>query len=384
MADQSFDIDALIQALQNNPEARQRLLAALLPQEFLALPFQVAQLARTVAEHNQRIERLERVVQQLADTVAQLVGVVQGIVQELAQLRETVNGLIRGQEELRETVNGLIRGQEELRASVAELRETVNGLIRGQEELRASVAELRETVNGLIRGQEELRASVAELRETVNGLIRGQEELRASVAELRETVNGLIRGQEELRASVAELRETMEGLAKAVERLIEWQVLAEQRFQRIEDRLGQLIGWRLEEEYAKHAYAYFGSYLRKIRRADLEEIFEKATQKLSLTEVKDLSRADLILQGQLRFGNQQAVYLVMEVAATLDVNDVTRASRRADLLSRAGFPCIPVVGGEKMAAAVEDSARELDVAIALDGGLMGWEAAFQKRLKMTS
>jgi len=342
MADQSFDIDALIQALQNNPEARQRLLAALLPQEFLALPFQVAQLARTVAEHNQRIERLERVVQQLADTVAQLVGVVQGIVQELAQLRETVNGLIRGQEELRETVNGLIRGQEELRASVAELRETVNGLIRGQEELRASVAELRETVNGLIRGQEELRASVAELRET------------------------------------------MEGLAKAVERLIEWQVLAEQRFQRIEDRLGQLIGWRLEEEYAKHAYAYFGSYLRKIRRADLEEIFEKATQKLSLTEVKDLSRADLILQGQLRFGNQQAVYLVMEVAATLDVNDVTRASRRADLLSRAGFPCIPVVGGEKMAAAVEDSARELDVAIALDGGLMGWEAAFQKRLKMTS
>ena len=342
MADQSFDIDALIQALQNNPEARQRLLAALLPQEFLALPFQVAQLARTVAEHNQRIERLERVVQQLADTVAQLVGVVQGIVQELAELRETVNGLIRGQEELRETVNGLIRGQEELRASVAELRETVNGLIRGQEELRASVAELRETVNGLIRGQEELRASVAELRET------------------------------------------MEGLAKAVERLIEWQVLAEQRFQRIEDRLGQLIGWRLEEEYAKHAYAYFGSYLRKIRRADLEEIFEKATQKLSLTEVKDLSRADLILQGQLRFGNQQAVYLVMEVAATLDVNDVTRASRRADLLSRAGFPCIPVVGGEKMAAAVEDSARELDVAIALDGGLMGWEAAFQKRLKMTS
>ena len=286
MADQSFDIDALIQALQNNPEARQRLLAALLPQEFLALPFQVAQLARTVAEHNQRIERLERVVQQLADTVAQLVGVVQGIVQELAELRETVNGLIRG--------------------------------------------------------------------------------------------------QEELRASVAELRETMEGLAKAVERLIEWQVLAEQRFQRIEDRLGQLIGWRLEEEYAKHAYAYFGSYLRKIRRADLEEIFEKATQKLSLTEVKDLSRADLILQGQLRFGNQQAVYLVMDVAATLDVNDVTRASRRADLLSRAGFPCIPVVGGEKMAAAVEDSARELDVAIALDGGLMGWEAAFQKRLKMTS
>jgi chromosome segregation ATPase len=349
MADQSFDIDALIQALQNNPEARQRLLAALLPQEFLALPFQVAQLARTVAEHNQRIERLERVVQQLADTVAQLVGVVQGIVQELA-----------------------------------ELRETVNGLIRGQEELRASVAELRETVNGLIRGQEELRASVAELRETVNGLIRGQEELRASVTELRETVNGLIRGQEELRASVAELRETMEGLAKAVERLIEWQVLAEQRFQRIEDRLGQLIGWRLEEEYAKHAYAYFGTYLRKIRRADMEEIFEKATQKLSITEVKDLSRADLILKGQLRFADQREVYLVMEVAATLDVNDVTRASRRADLLSRAGFPCIPVVGGEKMAPAVEDSARELDVAIALDGGLMGWEAAFQKRLKMTS
>jgi len=321
MADQSLDIDALIQALQNNPEARQRLLAALLPQEFVALPFQVAQVARTVAEHNGRIERLERVVQQLADTVAQLVGVVQGIVQELAELRETVNGLIRDQEELRETVNGLIRGQEELRASVAELRETVNGLIRGQEELRASVAELRET---------------------------------------------------------------MEGLAKAVERLIEWQVLAEQRFQRIEDRLGQLIGWRLEEEYAKHAYAYFGTYLRKIRRADMEEIFEKATQKLSITEVKDLSRADLILQGQLRFADQREVYLVMEVAATLDVNDVTRASRTADLLSRAGFPCIPVVGGEKMAPAVEDTARELDVAIALDGGLTGWEAAFRKRLRMTS
>ncbi len=286
MATQSIDIDALIQLLKDNPEARQSLLAALLPQEFLGLPVQAGQLARTVAEQSQRIDRLEHVVQQLADTVAQLVDIVRSLAQQFAELRETVSGLMRG--------------------------------------------------------------------------------------------------QEELRAAVAELRQTMEGLAKAVERLIEWQVLAEQRFQRIEDRLGQLIGWRLEEEYAKHAYAYFGTYLRKIRRADMDEIYEKAAQKLSLTEVRDLSLADLILQGNLRFGNQHEVYLVMEVAATLDVNDVTRASRRADLLSRAGFPCIPVVGGEKMVPAVEDSARELSVAIALDGGLMGWEAAFQKRLKETS
>ncbi len=314
LTSEPIDIDALIERLQSDAEARRRLLAALLPQEFLALPFRVEQLTAVVAEHGERLTRLEQAVQQLTEAVM------------------------------------------ELRAAVAELRQTVQGLIQGQQELR-------QTVQGLIQGQEELRASVAELRQTVQGLIQGQEELRASVAELRQTV-----------------RELAEETAESIRRLTEWQVLAEQRLQRIEDRLGRLVGWRLEENYAKHAYAYFGSYLRKIRRADPEEIYETITAKLSPEEVRDVSRADLILQGRLRSAPEQEVYLLMEVSGRIEMNDVTRASRRADLLTRAGFPCVPAVGGEQIDPAVEERASELGVAVAVDGDLTGWEAAFYKRL----
>ncbi len=307
LTSEPIDIDALIERLQSDAEARRRLLAALLPQEFLALPFRVEQLTAVVAEHGERLTRLEQAVQQLTEAVM------------------------------------------ELRAAVAELRQTVQGLIQGQQELR-------QTVQGLIQGQQELR-------QTVLGLIQGQEELRASVAELRQTV-----------------RELAEETAESIRRLTEWQVLAEQRLQRIEDRLGRLVGWRLEENYAKHAYAYFGSYLRKIRRADPEEIYETITAKLSPEEVRDVSRADLILQGRLRSAPEQEVYLLMEVSGRIEMNDVTRASRRADLLTRAGFPCVPAVGGEQIDPAVEERASELGVAVAVDGDLTGWEAAFYKRL----
>ena len=279
LTSEPIDIDALIERLQSDAEARRRLLAALLPQEFLALPFRVEQLTAVVAEHGERLTRLEQAVQQLTEAVM------------------------------------------------------------------------------------ELRAAVAELRQTVQGLIQGQEELRASVAELRQTV-----------------RELAEETAESIRRLTEWQVLAEQRLQRIEDRLGRLVGWRLEENYAKHAYAYFGSYLRKIRRADPEEIYETITAKLSPEEVRDVSRADLILQGRLRSAPEQEVYLLMEVSGRIEMNDVTRASRRADLLTRAGFPCVPAVGGEQIDPAVEERASELGVAVAVDGDLTGWEAAFYKRL----
>lgn len=281
-----IDIDALIERLLADDDARRRLLAALLTQEFLALPFRVEQLAATVAEHNERLTRLEQAVQQLTEAVS---------------------------------------------------------------ELRDSVAELR--------------ASIAEMRQTVMGLIQGQEQLHASIAELRQTV-----------------REMAEETAEAIRRLTEWQVLAEQRLQRIEDRLGRLVGWRLEENYAKHAYAYFGTYLRKIRRADPEQVYEAITANLTPEEVRDVSRADLILQGRLRSAPEREVYLLMEVSGRIELNDVTRASRRADLLTKAGLPCVPAVGGEQIDPAVEERAGELGVAVAVDGDLTGWEAAFYKRL----
>ncbi|MCS7310013.1 MAG: hypothetical protein NZ741_07300, partial [Armatimonadetes bacterium] len=222
----------------------------------------------------------------------------------------------------------------------------------------------------LVKGQEELR-------QTVQELMKDRQEVWAAIAELRQTVQELVKGQEELRQTVKQMAEEM---GEAIRRLTEWQITAEQRLQRIEDRLGRLVGWRLEENYAKHAYAYFGNYLRKIRRADPEEIFETITAKLTPEEVKDVSRADLILQGRLRSAPEQEVYLLMEVSGRVELNDVTRASRRADLLTKAGFPCVPAVGGEQIDPAVTERAEELGVAVAVDGDLTGWEAAFYRRL----
>lgn len=284
MASEPMDLDALIERLQRDEDARRRLLAALLPQEFLALPLRVEQLTAVTAEHGERITRLERVVERLVDVVDTL-------------------------------------------------------------------------------------------RQTVQELATGQQRVWQAIAELRQVVQQLADEQQKIWQAIAELTERIKQLEQTMKSLLEWQIVLEGVLKPMRDRFADLVGWRLQSRYAETPYAYFGRCMKRIRRVDLSEIEDDVRRLLDVREVNDFFRVDVVLKGKPLAKPEQEVYVVLEVSAEIDSDDVVRASRRAALLRRVGYPAVAAVGGQNIDDIVRDKARNLRVVVALDGSTEGWEEA---------
>ncbi|MEJ5251180.1 MAG: hypothetical protein HPY54_11120 [Chthonomonadetes bacterium] len=271
------DIEAFIQLLRQDADLRRRVLLAILPEEFYALPARVDKVAQDVTE----------------------------LRQDMAVLRQDVA---------------------EIRQDVAELRQEVA-------EIRQDVAELR-------AGQEELRQDVTELR-------AGQAEIRQEVAELRT-------GQQELRQA---------------------QARSDARIARLENVTGKLLGWQLESRYASRPHTYFGRVMKRVQTVDINTILEQASALLSEEELEDLLNLDILIKGRSDSPPVADLFVAIEVSNVIEIGDVTRASYRAELLRRAGFKCVPAVGGSEIGRRAQREAQRLRVAVLLDGSIQGWEQA---------
>lgn len=157
-------------------------------------------------------------------------------------------------------------------------------------------------------------------------------------------------------------------LAEKIDRLVEWQKV---RDVHIDD----LRGWRLEMHYAKHIHAYLGKVMRRVRLLSPPDIEEQVGQALSGDEIVDIFSADIIARGRPLDAPDRDLYLVMEVSMVVDVNDVARARRRADLMRKAGYLCIAAVGGHDITEEAKLEAQHSSVLCALDGSLQGWDGA---------
>jgi len=95
--------------------------------------------------------------------------------------------------------------------------------------------------------------------------------------------------------------------------------------------------------------------------------------------VKDLFLADIIAQGRLA---DQQVYLIMEVSSKVDEGDVARARRWADLMRKAGLPCLAVVGGQEITESARLESAHSRVLCALDGSLQeDWQEVLTRSLQ---
>ncbi|MCX7681042.1 MAG: hypothetical protein N2508_03585 [Anaerolineae bacterium] len=149
-------------------------------------------------------------------------------------------------------------------------------------------------------------------------------------------------------------------------------------YQRLTTRVARIEGRTLEQEYREKAASYFGLMLRRPRVVSVNSLWEAAEARLSDDELDDLLLADLIVQGYPRRQPELGeVWLVVEIALTVDQGDITRALRRAELLRKAGYCAIPVVAGEQVADGVEDEARSHKVVILQDGRNALWQEALE-------
>jgi hypothetical protein len=184
----------------------------------------------------------------------------------------------------------------------------------------------------------------------------------------------------------------LDRLEAALTRLAEAQAKTEERVTRLEEalirltdrvdvlamRMDQLVGVvgnmrgdLLELRYRQHAVAYFAPLLRGIREvppSEVDRFAEDAERAGRLTEAEhlDLVRTDLVLMGSDRRSLMPA-YLVIEVSALIDSQDVERAARRAQLMEKAGLSTLAAVAGEGITHDAEAAARARAVRVMLDG-----------------
>ena len=209
----------------------------------------------------------------------------------------------------------------------------------------------------------------AEMRE---GFAQVDEEFANVRAEMRE---GFARVDAEIASVRAEMRE---GFARVDERFAQVdeqfaEVRAEQQRQAAEQRrqandIAKLKGFVLELIFDRRAPSVFGRYWRRVKVVTAPEICELAesVQPLTPEEESLLYRADAYVMG-VRKSDGREIIGVVEVSWMVDIGDVERAQRRAEVLMQRGLLAVPVVAGGEATQTAEQAAQRGACALLLDG-----------------
>jgi hypothetical protein len=231
-------------------------------------------------------------------------------------------------------------------------------------ELAEAQRRTEEQVRALAEAQQRNEARLASVEER---LIR----LESIVEALVEQVRSLTEAQQGNEERLSRLGSIVEILVEQVRALTEAQ-------QRTERTVGDLKGDMLELTYQNKAGAYFGPLLRRLQVVKPHTLEDRLEVHLSEEEFKDVLLLDLLVSGRPRHHPDiPEVWLAIEVSAVIDQEDVDRARRRAELLSRAGYQAIPAVAGKQATLGAESEARTHKVVLLQDGRIFLWEEALQ-------
>ncbi len=122
-------------------------------------------------------------------------------------------------------------------------------------------------------------------------------------------------------------------------------------------------------------HVYFNRVLRRVRLLSPDALARlldeaEAAGRLTPAESEDLRLADVLARGMRREDGAEA-YLAGEISGLVELDDVARAARRAELLARAtGRPAIAAVAGERISPDVDRIARQSGVWRVLDGAAL--------------
>ena len=238
-------------------------------------------------------------------------------------------------EELRDTITRedfrILR--DSIDANVSRLELATVQLTDAQGRTEARVAELAEGQQRLTEAQCRTEARVAELAEGQQRLTEAQCRTEARVAELAEGQQRLTDAQCRTEARVAEL-------AEGQQRLTDAQKETMIALQRLTIRSDAVVGRTFELQFRDRLTAYLGRFLRRGKLIANDELLETIEPHVDEREIDEVLRADAIAKGLV---DGKAVYVVVEVSSTGDVEDIVRAERRAKILRKAGLDSIPLV-----------------------------------------
>jgi len=298
----------------------------------------------------------------LSDAVVELAEAQKRTEQRLDRLEAIVAELIEAQKRTEQRVAELAEAQKRTEERLDRLEAVVAELIEAQKRTEQRLDRLEAVVAELIEAQKRTEQRVAELAEAQKRTEQRVDRLEAIVAEL-------IEAQKRTEQRVAELAEAQKRTEQILQGLIG-------RVDRMDEKLGRLVGESLERRYRERAFAYFGPIMRRIRVVSLQDVVADIEDRLTEAELNDLLPLDVLVRGQVQqLAQKPEVWLAIEVSAVVDRSDVERARRRAGLLRKAGLTTIPVAAGEEVTEGARQLAQRENVMLLQDGQRLFWDEA---------
>ena len=354
----------LIEAITAHPELRAEVRRAVLTDELLAMPEQLAEVIKT---QNEMLKAQDEMLTSLAETRAtqnEMLKVQAEILTSLAETRESLA-------ETRATQNEMLKVQAEILKSLAETRATQNEMLKTQAEILTSLAETRE--------------SLAETRATQNEMLKVQAEILTSLAETREslaetraTQNEMLKVQAEILKSLAETRETQNEMLKAQREMLEEQANVRQdigalhgMYRRQHEDFGRFRGnyaidatRRNEADIAlllskSSAHGFRRVSMRDFSQTDINNFLAENYDAIDALGLRERAwntflKGDIIARVTELMGDTPGFYLAVEASYTSDIEDLRRAVDHAKMLRCAGdLAAYAVVAGVRKNSSVE-------------------------------
>ena len=335
--------ERLAAELNENPEARQLLLSALLTDEFLTLPAKVDKLMELPAKVDE-LMTLPPKVDELMKLPAK--------VDELMELPAKVDKLMElpGRVESLETdVSDLKAGQADLKAGQAEMRAEQAEIRIEQAEMRTEQAEMRAEQAEMSARQTRMEGDIAELK-------TGQSEMRARQTRMEGDITDLKADQALMKEDIADLKAGQSRMQGQIGNLM-GDVYERRAINNVAHTVRRTLGMR-------------GVKILKGNSADAGELSDKVADAeargVITTEQGDsLFWADAVISGT-RGAERSPLHAVVEISVTIGESDVVRAAERAAVLSAVmGEPAAGVVVGESVSEPDRRRAERAEVAVAL-------------------
>lgn len=198
-----------------------------------------------------------------------------------------------------------------------------------------------------------LSSDVEDLKQDVSVLKQDVSVLKQDVAVLKQDVDMLKREVEVLKKDVEMLKKDVEILKKDVAAL--------------KTTVAELKGDVLELKVRDRIGAFLGKLFSKVRLVDFSDfadaLYEAKERNLIVEQdIDEVLQIDAVAEGFLRKPEIKKVFLAVEISYVVDKRDVERASKRAEIISRAyEIECIPIALGRKVTKGSKELSREIGV-----------------------
>ncbi|BCX03945.1 MAG: hypothetical protein KatS3mg053_1883 [Candidatus Roseilinea sp.] len=260
---------------------------------------------------------------------------------------------------------------------ILELPRITRELAESQRATAANIEQLTQRIDALTVRLDQLTQRVDDLTVRLDQLTERVDQLAVRMDQLTQRVDQLAVRMDQLTQRVDQLTERVDQLAVQLAQLSIAVNELTASHKVLTERVGDLIGWRVEANYRERPYAYFGLAMRKARAIRLDDIpeVERAREdgRISNRDWRDLLALDVLIQGRVGVAERaRDVYLALEASSVINRTDVDRAFERAEILRGLGLPAIPAVGGNEITPDAEALARQRGVAVSTAGALTYW------------